>query len=343
MTANQVCTLPNGGRSTIQPPDCPGWLASEVQAVAGVQFVMRMQHHACEKISASSAEGRSSNTGLRHSRQRFSEMDQWAIWAHEAIRDPSGPLRLSPGMISLSNVLAVAGFELAIESDVIVVKHSKLDRRRPRTQSNFNCGGSSHPNRNRPTRIRAQCSRKDRWPMPTIRLIGRTGKRTVIVFDPPVPDVLTQELGEPDKSHKRQQQRNIRWIVVVPKADRPMPSPYSDIDPLTQDLRRVVRAYREHITAPPPRRECSRMTYSRYAQQFSGCCGMRMSTRSESRRPAFPVPRWPCCADVCSGDACRNLRGQRRHLRAVCTWGWMRLAYRPELPGRCWSFGDGVG
>lgn len=45
MTGEQVLERPGvgqEGRSSIQPPATPGWLSSEVQGVAGVQFVMRL-------------------------------------------------------------------------------------------------------------------------------------------------------------------------------------------------------------------------------------------------------------------------------------------------------------
>ena len=248
MTGEQVLKLPGvgqGGRSSIQPPATSGWLANEVQGVAGVQFVMRLPHHASEKISASPAEGRSLSGGLRRRRQRLGEMEHWALWAHGV--PPGRALQLSPDAVSFSNVLAAAGFDLRIKGTDIVVKHLALDKMPPGDAIQLHLRWKQSAESKRASKDNGiRFSRTDPWPMPSIEIDAETGdERTVIVFDPPIPDVLTQELGKADKDGKRPRQpRSIRWIAVVPMADRPMPPPNSEVDLLTQDLRRVVRAYR---------------------------------------------------------------------------------------------------
>ena len=247
MTGEQVLELPGvgqGGRSSIQPSVTPGWLSRDVQGVAGVQFVMRLPHHACEKISASPAEGRSMSKGLRRRQQRLGEMEHWALWAHGV---PTGrALHLSADAVSFSNVLAAAGFDLRIKGTSIVVKRLALDKKPPSDAIQRHLRWKQSPE--------SKPANEDKEPLLTEGSLvdafdqldaTEQGKRTVIVFDPPIPDVLTQELGKPDKTGERQnQRRNIRWIAIVPKADRPVPPPHAKIDLLTEDLRWVVRAYR---------------------------------------------------------------------------------------------------
>ncbi len=70
------------GRWLIEPPMAARWLTKEVRAVAGVQYVMRMPHHAADKISGNPPPPPSLGYRVRRRSQRLGEMEHWALWAH---------------------------------------------------------------------------------------------------------------------------------------------------------------------------------------------------------------------------------------------------------------------
>lgn len=113
------------GRWAVEPPATaadPDWGRNTVSAVAGVQFVMRMPHHACDKLSGSSGPRRG-----RRRAQRFGEMDYWALWAHDLAAPPDKELLLSEPAKRLARVLETAGFHLSCRQGALLIGRLPLE------------------------------------------------------------------------------------------------------------------------------------------------------------------------------------------------------------------------
>jgi hypothetical protein len=105
------------GRWPISPPLAGSWLKKSVWAVAGVQFVMRQPHHACDR--------------LKDRPQRFGEMDHWAFWAHGLSTDLPAACGLAPPARRLQRLLAAAGFGLTEAGHAVRIERLGLHRDPP--------------------------------------------------------------------------------------------------------------------------------------------------------------------------------------------------------------------
>src|SRR5262249_53411284 len=111
------------GRWLIEPPVAGGWLTGEVQAVAGVQFVMRLPHHACDRFAAGPVVHAVDTAHLKKRQQRFGEMERWALWAHGLGGVPSeSPQSLTPAAQRWQHLLALAGYGLRLAGAALVIR-----------------------------------------------------------------------------------------------------------------------------------------------------------------------------------------------------------------------------
>jgi hypothetical protein len=221
--ARSLLGLTAGGQAEIQPPLEDKWLgdSAPVLAMAGVQFVMRLPHHAASTISASPApRGRR----VRSRAQRFGEMEQWACLAHGLKRRVAQPPRLAPAALTWQRLLAQAGFEIRLASRSLEVRRLALEGEPPEpfTQP-LNLAEMTLP-----------------------ELFDALEKVTAdqpaaLVFDPPVPSVLLPRCHE-------QPTIDVRWVPLLPPEDRPpLAGPDGGLldHELTTRLRAVIRAARE--------------------------------------------------------------------------------------------------
>src|SRR5262249_47413213 len=105
-----------------------------VWAVAGIQFVMRLPHHACDKISGSPIRGAGTKADLHSRAQRFGEMEHWASWAHGlGARGPcqADDLALAPEVERLQRLLGMAGLALKKEASELPVRRLPLEGEPP--------------------------------------------------------------------------------------------------------------------------------------------------------------------------------------------------------------------
>src|SRR5262249_35145935 len=94
------------GRRWVPPPLRDAWLREPVPAVVGVQFIMRLPHHARDRLSG----GHPVGSAVRVRPQRFGEMDHWAAWAHGAASPPPDGASLTPAVGRLARFLQTAGY-----------------------------------------------------------------------------------------------------------------------------------------------------------------------------------------------------------------------------------------
>jgi hypothetical protein len=228
------------GRWPIEPPAEAGWLTGAVRAVAGVQFVMRMPHHACDRISGSPLPPPQGNHHqLRRRSQRLGEMEHWALWAHHAGMAPlpaagdGGQRALSPAAARLGRLLAVAGFGLEMEAGFLTVRRLPLD--------------GEPPNGMRPLSLRKDADAGAAKEAKSFRTLAdlydaldavTPETPAVLVFDPPLTGPLPHEA--------------LGWLPVLPAGDRPPRRLFDGSEEpheLTSDLRRVVRLLRKRQQA----------------------------------------------------------------------------------------------
>jgi len=214
------------GRSPVDPPRSGGWMTGSIWAVVGVQFVMRLPHHASERLAASpSPEPRR----VRERPQRFGEMDHWALWAHGSTRileEPAGAKApaLTAGAERLRRVLAMAGYDLRLRDGSIIVTLLGL--------------GGEPPDGAQPIPL-GELTRPEAYA--AIDAID-PGRPAVLVFDQPIASVpLPKGRGGMPGSSVVQ---TVRWLPAVPLwPDRSTPRERADEShPLTEALRAVVRA-----------------------------------------------------------------------------------------------------
>ena len=128
------------GRSWIDPPVKGDWLTETVSAVAGVQFVMRLPHHAEDRLSASPVAGR---RDVRVRFQRLGEMDQWALSAHGCAALPDEAAGLTPAATRLGRLLRAAGYDLAAEGEALRVRRLDLSAPPPAQARQANPGSGT--------------------------------------------------------------------------------------------------------------------------------------------------------------------------------------------------------
>jgi hypothetical protein len=222
------------GRWDIDVPQHPAWMSRPTRAVAGVQLVMRMPHHACDKITGSLLPPADLAPTMRRRAQRFGEMDHWALWAHGLVEPAAADRRPSGAAARLSRLLACAGFSAEREGVRLTVRRLPLDGEPPAGADRLPLGEGSLTE--------------------TYDALDRVGPEglTVLVFDPPVAGVPLPEkepadesgAGQPDGGLRRRA-LVVRWLPVLPACDRPerhLPDDSTEPHELTQALRRVVRA-----------------------------------------------------------------------------------------------------
>jgi hypothetical protein len=225
------------GRWLIEPPAAGGWLTREVSAVAGVQFVMRLPHHACDRIAAGPVVHAADTTHLKHRQQRFGEMERWALWAHGLGGAPTeAPARLAPAALRWQRLLGLAGYDLRLAGEAVSIRRLKLEGKPP-------------------ARCRAIAVADHTLPELYDALDAVTTEEpAVLVFDPPLAEV---PLPGPAGEATRRQTARIRWLPLLPPEDRPAtrgPDGGETAHELTLGLRAVVRAACRRLRGRHPRR-----------------------------------------------------------------------------------------
>jgi hypothetical protein len=223
------------GCCPIEKPSAGDWLAKGVRAVAGVQFVLRMPHHASDKISGSPVPR---GLRLRRRAQRFGEMEHWALWAHGVASAKAEIAReLTPEAERLGRLLAVAGFGWKVQTGNLVVRPLPLDKALPAGWSAIDLGKASS------TEL-----------YQTLDQVAPEAP-AALVFDPPLPMPSKKGSGVLSLRRSRPPTTNIaektlapfmlRWLPVAPACDRPPRRLFDGSEEpheLTRDLRRTVRA-----------------------------------------------------------------------------------------------------
>jgi hypothetical protein len=220
------------GQSEVHPAKVPGWLSKPVRAVAGVQYVMRLPHHALDKISASPLPPEHLVGNLRRRAQRFGEMDQWALGAHGLMAPLRGSARLSAAAERFRRLLATAGFALDREDGCLAVRSLALDTEPPADVVRL------EPTEGRQSETFKALEDVDVAPA------------TVLVFDPPVSAVRV--LGEQSDRDEEPETIEVRWLPVLPACDRPelvRSDGSKEAHDLTRGLRQVIRAARDRSSA----------------------------------------------------------------------------------------------
>jgi hypothetical protein len=236
------------GRWLLQPPARGNGLTKEVRAVAGIQFVMRMPQHACDKISGSPPPPPASGYRVRRRSQRLGEMEHWALWAHglggpDAEEAGNGQQRkLAASVGRLRRLLTAAGFGTDIEEASLVVRRLALHDDRAELLAGmklFSLGKDPETEGGKETRaIRPLAELYDALDEITPET------PTALVFDPP--------LARPSRPGEEggQEGMTFRWLPILPACDRPPQRLFDGSEephPLTADLRRVVRLLRKRI------------------------------------------------------------------------------------------------
>jgi hypothetical protein len=221
------------GRCPIEKPARGDWLAKDVRTVAGMQFVLRMPHHACDKISGSPMPR---GLRLRRRTQRFGEMEHWAIWAHGVASAPVAVAGgLTPEAERLGRLLAVAGFGWKIQARDLVIRRLPLDKALPAGWNTIALDKASS------TELYQTLDQV----VPELP--------AALFFDPPLPmpskkgpevfSARRSRLPSPNKAEKTP--FLLRWLPVPPACDRPPRRLFDGSEEpheLTRDLRRTVRA-----------------------------------------------------------------------------------------------------
>jgi hypothetical protein len=231
------------GQTQIDPPVSSGWLTRPVRAIAGIQFVMRLPHHACEKISVC-PQRQSCDVGRP---QRLGEMDQWALWAHEATPAAITPRQLSPGAMSLQRLLAGAGYELRCDDEAIRIGWLPLDGPPPADVTHLRLHWQLSPTDSEvpPESGEMSAGRRSLMRGTLAQAYAELEQDAsdvpaVLVFDPPL------SLPNPDRAAARWRGpwNCLHWLPIVASTDRPRAPQGSVVDLVTQRMRAVVGSYR---------------------------------------------------------------------------------------------------
>jgi hypothetical protein len=201
------------GRWLIEPPVLGNWLKQPVAALAGVTFVMRMPQTAGDHLPPR--------------RQRFGEMDQWALWAH-SVADPSACQRTAPGEDAKEGepadrwrrLLYQAAFKAQANRAGLSIRELRLNRPPPRSARPVDIEGHTLPE--------------------LFDALESLEEPHVVLIDPPVTEVsLPGPHGQPARK------ATVRWVPICPSQDRPRqvhPDGSAEDHELTRCLRRVLRA-----------------------------------------------------------------------------------------------------
>jgi hypothetical protein len=248
----QAAGADESGCWPIEPPNRGDWLKREVRTVAGVQFVMRMPHHACDKISGNPPPPRLVAKHLRRRSQRLGEMEHWALWAHAKIAEPGdGSKRaLTADTLRFARLLESAGFRLSMEGDVIVIRRLPLHEAPPADYKVLSIEKETRP-RNSTTEIGDAPDTKV-----SLRSLDdlydaldevTPAAPTVLLLDPPVTIEERKTEGE-----EARPPITVNWLPLLPACDRPKRRLYDgsqEPHELTADLRRVLRSLLRHTRA----------------------------------------------------------------------------------------------
>jgi hypothetical protein len=263
------------GRWPTSLPPAAGGETKEVRAVAGVQFVMRMPHHARDRLSGSPAPRRHLGE-VRNKAQRLGEPEHWALWAHGgggAAPAPGQAASLSPAAARLGRLLAAAGYEMKAEGDEVVVRRLALSEAPPPgwkvlsvVKEADDGDGEQAANKPKMGKAKKAAAPGDARPQPQEGKQPRAkalrslpdlfdaldavtpDSRTALVFDPPLSPPPRAEPA--DESGPPRQPQELRWLPVLPACDRPDRRLFdgsTEPHELTLALRRVVRLLRGRL------------------------------------------------------------------------------------------------
>jgi hypothetical protein len=234
LTAAREAGCDERGRWPLEPPASRTWLTQPVEAVAGVQFVMRLPQHAADR--------------LKRREQRFGEMDHWALWAHGPDLPAGAPTtELAPAAEQLARLLAGAGYDFRTEGTDLVIRPLPLGDPLPQRFAALDLTAPKKPSAGGAQKKGGQKSTAGLSRPEAYRALDQVEPAgpTALVFDPPVADVpLPCAAGTP--ADRRPAAQTIRWLAVVPSCDRPertLPDGSKESHPLTDALRQVVRCY----------------------------------------------------------------------------------------------------
>jgi hypothetical protein len=246
------------GRWEIESPASAGWMTRATRAVAGVQFVLRMPHHARDKISGDPLPKSETKTEMRRRSQRLGEMEHWALWAH-GLGQTTGAAapRLTKAAARLRRLLASAGFSLETTDSAIVIRRLALDQEPIADMKPFSLLKDASPSEEE---SEASASNESKSlsslarlydlldavtpETPTIFLLEPQGAQPQPApetdapahFSPPF-EAGTEGVSEPRTS--------LRWLPILPACDRPPQRQFDgSVEPheLTANLRRIARA-----------------------------------------------------------------------------------------------------
>lgn len=205
------------GRFVVEPPRTGAWLRQRVPAVAGYSFVLRLPHHAQDKLSCKPLPPGSKVERTRA--QRFGEMDSWALWAHGFGGAAQGDGTLTPEAAAFGRLLGAAGYELRQENGTLVLGMLDLGGQPP-------AGARVFPHQ--------EGSVGDAFDL--LESVAAS-EQSVLVLDPPL-GALPEE-GEPDQ--------RIAWLPILPARDRRpriRPDGSEEEHELTRAYRAIVRVLR---------------------------------------------------------------------------------------------------
>jgi hypothetical protein len=218
--ARSLLGLTAHGQAEIQPPRASAG-DRPVLALAGVQFVLRLPHHAVDKIAADPAAAGPDGHRVRSRAQRFGEMEHWACLAHGLERVLRQPRQLAPAAVRLQRLLAQAGFDLQLAGPGVTLRRLALDGSPPADYRCLRSGDRSLPEL-----------------FDDLETVA-TGQPAALVFEPPVPLVTLP---------RSRRAGDVGWVPILPAEDRPpCPGPDGSLfdHELTVGLRAVVRAAHE--------------------------------------------------------------------------------------------------
>lgn len=222
------------GTWDIDPPPRGDWMTSPKEAGAGVQFVMRLPHHACDKIAPS----------LQGRRQRFGEMEHWALWAHGLGRQGWSEDRMTAGARRLQNLLAMAGVNLHVKSKQLVLRKLDLSKVPTHVRNPLHLYVTT-PEENK--RKEGESKREKGTTKPVEIPDPLRSLRDVygdLQSDDPAHDALV--FGEPIRDVKlphSEEERGVavHWLPLIPPRER-QPHRQTGVEhPLTTQLRALVR------------------------------------------------------------------------------------------------------
>ncbi len=241
------------GRWAIQPGDKADWLTKELRAVAGVQYVMRMPHHACDKLSGSPLPKGVLRGRMRRRAQRLGEMEQWALWAHRLNLTPNSAetpatRTLSAATERLRRLLHCAGYALDKSEEALTLRRLALNQEPPLGWTSFSLAKVQEVVSKHGKATAASKGLRSLADLSVALDAVVPEMPTVFVFDPPLRTPPKKD-GQPPRF-----EIVLCWLPILPASDRPPRRMYDGSEEpheLTRDLRRVLRLLRERPRPAP--------------------------------------------------------------------------------------------